>query len=107
MNESAASTTLKRIALFKVNKVPYLLEFNINWAAATHLTRVWSRWDELGKQAVSVARSGWWFPALSSAKPAHFNKNQPKILTAKIMLYDFITMSIKVDKDHFYLLKIK
>ncbi len=52
MNESAASTTLKRIALFKVNKVPYLLEFNINWAAATHLTRVWSRWDELGKQAV-------------------------------------------------------
>ncbi len=35
MNESAASTTLKRIALFKVNKVPYLLEFNINWAAAT------------------------------------------------------------------------
>ncbi len=36
MNESAASTTLKRIALFKVNKVPYLLEFNI--AAATHLT---------------------------------------------------------------------
>ncbi len=51
MNESAASTTLKRIALFKVNKVPYLLEFNINWAAATHLTRVWSRWDELGKQA--------------------------------------------------------
>ncbi len=43
MNESAASTTLKRIALFKVNKVPYLLEFNINWAAATHLTRVWSR----------------------------------------------------------------
>ncbi len=52
MNESAASTTLKRIALFKVNKVPYLLEFNINWAAATHLTRVWSGWDELGKQAV-------------------------------------------------------
>ncbi len=52
MNESAASTTLKRIALFKVNKVPYLLEFNINWAAATHPTRVWSRWDELGKQAV-------------------------------------------------------
>ncbi len=52
MNESAASTTLKRIALFKVNKVPYLLEFNINWAAATHLTRVWSRWDEPGKQAV-------------------------------------------------------
>ncbi len=52
MNESAASTTLKRIALFKVNKVPYLLELNINWAAATHLTRVWSRWDELGKQAV-------------------------------------------------------
>ncbi len=49
---STASTTLKRIALFKVNKVPYLLEFNINWAAATHLTRVWSRWDELGKQAV-------------------------------------------------------
>ncbi len=39
MNESAASTTLKRIALFKVNKVPYLLELNINWAAATHLTR--------------------------------------------------------------------
>ncbi len=38
MNESAASTTLNRIALFKVNKVPYLLEFNIIWAAATHLT---------------------------------------------------------------------
>ncbi len=71
MNESAASTTLKRIALFKVNKVPYLLEFNINWAAATHLTRVWSRWDALGKQAVSVARSGWRFPAqkLSKTRP--------------------------------------
>ncbi len=67
MNESAASTTLKRIALFKVNKVPYLLEFNINWAAATHLTRVWSRWDELGKQAVSQA-SGWRFPAQKLSK---------------------------------------
>ncbi len=109
MNESAASTTLKRIALFKVNKVPYLLEFNINWAAATHLTRVWSRWDELGKQArqsVLPDRVDNFQPK-SSAKPAHFNKNQPKILTAKIMWYDFITMSIKVDKDHFNLLKIK
>ncbi len=82
MNESAASTTLKRIALFKVNKVPYLLEFNIN-----------DDYDD--------------FQPKSSAKPAHFNKNQPKILTAKIMWYDFITMSIKINKDHFYLLKIK
>ncbi len=47
------------------------------------------------------------FQPKSSPKPAHFNKNQPKILTAKIMLYDFITMSIKINKDHFYLLKIK
>ncbi len=47
------------------------------------------------------------FQPKSSPKPAHFNKKQPKILTAKIMWYDFITMSIKVDKDHFYLLKIK
>ncbi len=43
----------------------------------------------------------------SSPKPAHFNKNQPKILTAKIMWYDFITMSIKINKDNLYLLKIK
>ncbi len=47
------------------------------------------------------------FQPKSSPKPAHFNKNQPKILTAKIMWYDFITMSIKINKDHFYLLKIK
>ncbi len=47
------------------------------------------------------------FQPKSSPKPAHFNKNQPKILTANIMWYDFITMSIKINKDHFYLLKIK
>ncbi len=47
------------------------------------------------------------FQPKSSPKPAHFNKNQPKILTAKKMWYDFITMSIKINKDHFYLLKIK
>ncbi len=47
------------------------------------------------------------FQPKSSPKPAHFNKNQPKILTAKIMWSDFITMSIKINKDHFYLLKIK
>ncbi len=47
------------------------------------------------------------FQPKSSPKPTHFNKNQPKILTAKIMWYDFITMSIKINKDHFYLLKIK
>ncbi len=45
------------------------------------------------------------FQPKSSPKPAHFNKNQPKILTAKIMWYNFIAISIKVDKDHFISLK--
>ncbi len=41
-----------------------------------------------------------------SPKHAHFNKNQPRTLTTKIMWYHFTAMAIKVDKDHFYLLKI-
>ncbi len=67
------------------------------------ITLVISKW----RLIISVARSGWRFPAQKLTKTRHFNKNQPKILTAKIMWYDFITMSIKINKDHFYLLKIK
>ncbi len=59
MNESAASTTLKRIALFKVNKVPYLLEFNINWGAGTHLTRVWSNLGEMNWESRQWAKPLW------------------------------------------------
>ncbi len=60
-----------------------------------------------GWEGCSVARSGWRFPAQKLTKTRPLQQKLAQNLTAKIMWYDFITMLIKINKDHFHLLKIK
>ncbi len=98
---------LKRTDFYKAHRSE---KWGVRWLASYPVCCDWpnasSEWLKCYAPSVLPDRVDDFQPK-SSPKPAHFNKNQPKILTAKIMWYDFITMSIKINKDHFYLLKIK